>query len=142
MKATGANWKIDGGRASGEELVPGGGAGVRGAGGNVHLEVAGGLATVVVDIGGVDDGERSAAPRHAEDTGMESRQSLACGAESSSLFRDCIAGCLRRGTFFGDVAAIALAPDRAPALYRVSVFLPAAAGGAEFFFDEPVAGLL
>src|SRR6266852_4243423 len=142
MKATGATWRIDGGGARGEEMVSSGGAGVRGAGGNVHLEVASGFAAVMVGVGRVASGERGAAARHAEDTGMARGQFMGSNAKSGSLFCGCVAGCLRCGAFFGDAAAIAGAPDRAATICRVSGFLRVAAGGAEFFFDEPVAGLL
>src|ERR1700720_1945760 len=73
---------------------------------------------------------------------MARRQSVGGNAKRGSLFCGCIAGDLRRRTFFGDVAEIAGTFDRAPALRGVSGFLPAAAGGPEFFSDEPVAGLL
>ncbi len=72
MRATGTNWRIDGAGARGEEMVFGGGAGIRSVGGNVHLEVAGGLAADLVGVGCLAGGERGAAPRHAEDTGMAS----------------------------------------------------------------------
>src|SRR6266481_1357018 len=124
MKATGANWRIDGGGEHGEVLVSGGDAGIRGAGGDVYLAMAGEFAAVVVGAGGVDGGERVVEKRYAEDAGMEGRQSLGGDAEGSSLFRDCIAGDLRSGTFFGDAAKIAGASDRAAALHRVFCFLP------------------
>src|SRR5258708_23446084 len=63
-------------------------------------------------------------------------------AKSYSLFCDRIAGRLRSGSFPGDAAAIAVAPDRAAAIQRIPGFLRAAAGGAEFVFDEPVGQLL
>src|ERR1700722_15005301 len=142
MRATGTNWRIDGGRARGTEMVPGGSAGIRSASGNVHLEVAGGFAAGVGGLSRGDGTERDTTPRYAEDTGMAGGQFMGSDAEGDSLFCNCIAGRLRRGTFFGDAAPIAGPSARAAALCGVSGVLPAATGGVEFFFDEPVAGLL
>src|ERR1700688_2063138 len=122
-------------------MVPVGGAGVRGAGGSVYLAVAGGFAAIVVGIGGLAGIERGAAARHADDAGMAGGQFMGSDAESDSLFCDRIAGGLRGGTFFGDAAAIAGAPDRAAAFCGVSGVLLVAAGGTEFFLDESVAVL-
>src|SRR5580704_4224291 len=116
-------------------------AGIVSAGGSVHLEVAGGGAAVVVGFGRMDDRERRAAPRHAKDMGMASRQPLGCNAKRCSLLCGCIDGHLRHGTFFGDAAAIAGASARAAALPGVSSFLPAAASGVELLSDEPIAEL-
>src|SRR5882724_7243343 len=104
--------------------------------------MAGGFAAVLVGAGGVDGGERVGEKRYAEGAGMESGQSLACDQKGSSLFRDCSTGDLRSETFFRDAAEIAGAFDRAAAVRRVSCFLFAATGGAEFVSNEPVAGLL
>src|ERR1700747_2898495 len=132
MKATGANWRIEGGGAHGEELVSGGGAGIDGAGGDVYLALAGGFAAIVVGVGGVDGCERLGEKRYAEDAGMEGGPSLGGGAGGDCFFYDCIAGDLWSGIFFGNAAAIARASGRTAAVYRVPCVLFAATGGAEF----------
>src|ERR1700741_589223 len=111
-------------------MVFGGCAGSFGAGGHVYLAIAGGFGALVVDIGGVDASERGGAPRHAEDNGMEGGQSVGGDAKGNSLLCRRSFSRLRRGTFFGDAAAIAGTFDPAAAIRRLSGFLPAATGGA------------
>jgi len=111
MKATGANWRIEGVGTNRNHLVSGGGAGIGGAGGDVYLALAGGVAAVVVGAGGVDGGKRIGEKRYAEDAGMESRQSLGGDSEGDSLFRHCVAGDLRSGIIFGNAAETAGALD-------------------------------
>jgi len=119
--------------------LSGGVTGIRRAGGDVHVAVAGGFAEVMVGFGGLAGNKRGATARHAEDPGVARGQFVACDAPGNSLFCGRIGGNLRRGPFFGDAAASAVAPHRAEKVLGLFVFLRIATGGAEFVFNKPFA---
>ncbi len=73
MERMRASWRIDGGRARFADFLPGGGAGIRGVCGNVHLEVAGEVSADVVDYFRVVGDKHLSAAGYAENFGLACR---------------------------------------------------------------------
>lgn len=92
----------------------------------------------MVDIRGVARREYGAAEGYAKNAGVARGQFVGGHETGGVVLFSGGTGDLRDRSFSGDAEACAGALDGTKTSVRVHGVLPVAAGGPEFFFDEPV----